>query len=105
MSWEPTQTPEDYRPRGPAARTNGLAIAALVLGVVGAFTASFVLPSILALVFGLVSLSQIKRSAGTQGGQGLAIAGIVLGAVGVALGLIWLLLFVSFGGVHLLPGG
>jgi hypothetical protein len=87
----------------PLARTNGLAIAAMVLGVVGAFTAWFVLPSILALVFGLVSHSQIKGSGGTQGGRGLAIAGIVLGAVGLLVGLIWLLFFVRFGGLNLLP--
>jgi hypothetical protein len=41
--------------------------------------------SILALVFGYVAKSQIDRSGGTQSGRGMAIAGIVLGWVGVGL--------------------
>ena len=41
--------------------------------------------SILALVFGYVAKSQIKRSNGAQTGRGMAIAGIVLGWVGVGL--------------------
>jgi hypothetical protein len=41
--------------------------------------------SIVAVVFGHVSLSQIKESAGRLGGQGLAIAGLVLGYLGIAM--------------------
>jgi hypothetical protein len=41
--------------------------------------------SILALVFGYVAKSQIDRSGGTQSGRGMAIAGIVLGWIGVAV--------------------
>ena len=85
------------------AKTNGLAIAAVVMGIAGVLSAWLLLPSILALVFGLVSHSQIKRSAGMQDGRGLAIAGTVLGGVGLLVGLIWLLVFISFGGVRLLP--
>jgi hypothetical protein len=84
----------------PPAKTNGLAIAAVVMGISGVLSAWALLPSILALVFGLVSHSQIKRSAGLQDGRGLAIAGLVLGADGVVVGLIWLLVFISFGGVR-----
>jgi hypothetical protein len=85
------------------AKTNGLAIAAVVMGIAGVLSAWLLLPSILAVVFGLVSHSQIKRSAGRQEGRGLAIAGLVLGADGLLVGLIWVLVFVSFGGVRLLP--
>lgn len=67
-------------------KTNGLAIAALVLGCIG-FTMCFV-PSILAIVFGHVSKHQIDQSSGTQNGRGLAIAGIVLGWVGVGIALL-----------------
>jgi Domain of unknown function (DUF4190) len=41
--------------------------------------------SILALVFGYIAKSQIDRSGGTQSGRGMAIAGIVLGWIGVAV--------------------
>ena len=53
----------------------------MVLGILWLYW----LGSILALVFGYIALSQIKNSEGTQSGRGMAIAGIVLGYVGVAL--------------------
>jgi hypothetical protein len=71
-------------------RTNGLAVAALVLGIIGVILAPLAIPEILALVFGLVSLSQIRGSSGAQGGRGLAIAGISLGGVGIAIFVLWL---------------
>jgi hypothetical protein len=39
--------------------------------------------SILALVFGYIAKSQIDHSQGRQGGRGMAVAGIVLGWIGV----------------------
>jgi hypothetical protein len=42
------------------------------------------LGSILAVIFGHVALSQIKRSYGALGGRGMAIAGLVLGYIGIA---------------------
>lgn len=59
--------------------TNGFAIASLVLGIVWAMGVG----SILALVFGYMAKSQIDQSADEETGRGMAIAGIVLGWVGV----------------------
>jgi hypothetical protein len=56
----------------PVTRTNGLAIASLVLGILWVFW----LGSLVGLVLGLVALKQIKRR--NQGGRGIAIAGVVL---------------------------
>jgi hypothetical protein len=56
----------------PATRTNGLAIASLVLGVLWLFW----LGSLVGLILGLVALKQIKDR--NQGGRGIAIAGVVL---------------------------
>jgi hypothetical protein len=67
-------------PQGPQ-KTNGFAIASLVLGIVGIW--------LLAVIFGFVGKSQIDRSRGTQGGRGMAIAGIVLGFVWLAFGVFW----------------
>lgn len=64
-------------PGPPRRRTDGFAIAALVLGILGG--------TILSIVFGLVALSRIKRSGGRTGGRGLAIAGISLGFLWLAL--------------------
>lgn len=72
--------PVYYQTAPPGPRSNGLAIASLVLGILWVWW----LGSILALVFGYVALGQIKRS--HEGGRGMAIAGIVLGWVGVGTG-------------------
>ena len=72
-----------------APPTNGLAIASMVLGILWIWW----IGSLLALIFGYVALNQIRASAGTQGGRGMAIAGVVLGWVGVGM----LALFILFG--------
>ncbi len=85
-----------YGPMMPATRTNVLAIISLVAGLVG-FLTCFT-SSVVAVVTGHIALSQIGRS--EQGGQyvtretgrGLAIAGLVLGYIGLALGIGWILL-------------
>jgi hypothetical protein len=56
----------------PVTRTNGLAIASLVLGILWLFW----LGSLVGLILGLVALKQIKDR--NQGGRGIAIAGVVL---------------------------
>ena len=57
------------------ATTSGFAIASLVLGILGG--------AVLAIVFGFIALSQIKKSGAK--GRGMAIAGVVLGFVWSAL--------------------
>ena len=61
--------------------TNGMAIASLVLGILWLWW----LGSILALIFGYIGKNQIDRSGGQQSGRGMAIAGIVLGWIGIAM--------------------
>ncbi len=63
----------------PPPTTNGLAVAALVLGILWLWWVG----SVLALIFGYVSKKQIDESGATQGGRGMAVAGIVLGWIGV----------------------
>lgn len=60
-------------------RTNGLAVASLVLGLLWLYG----LGSLLAVIFGHVSISQTNRDP-SQGGNGLAVAGLVLGYIGLA---------------------
>ena len=66
--WQPAPAPGFV----PVTRTNGLAIASLVLGILWLFW----LGSLVGLVLGLVALKQIKDR--HQGGRGIAIAGVVL---------------------------
>ena len=70
------------------ATTNGLAVASLVLGILTLCG----IGSILAVIFGYVGKGQIDRSGGAQSGRGLAIAGIVLGWIGIGLLVIFIVL-------------
>lgn len=65
-------------------KTNGMSIASLVLGLVGVPLCFLFVPSLLAVIFGIVGLNQIKSDP-NQRGRGMAIAGIVLGAVMLVL--------------------
>lgn len=64
------------------AKTSGLAITSLVLGILSIVT-SF-LTAIPAIIFGIIALVKIKKSAGTLKGKGLAIAGIAVPAIMLA---------------------
>ena len=67
----------------PSAKTSGLAIASLVLGIFGIFTCG--LTAIIGLILGIVSLCAISKRAEQLKGKGLAIAGIVISAIGIVL--------------------
>jgi type IV pilus assembly protein PilA len=70
-------------PGGPPmpSHTSGKAVTSLILGLL---SFSF-LTAIPAVVLGHLALSEIKKSAGQIGGHGIAIAGLVLGYLGVAM--------------------
>lgn len=63
-----------------------LAIVSLVSGILG-FTFLPVLGSIVAIITGHMAKNEIKKSAGTLGGNGMATAGLILGYLVIALGL------------------
>jgi DNA-directed RNA polymerase subunit RPC12/RpoP len=61
---------------------NGFCVAALVLGVIGVLP--FIVPSLLAVIFGVVGLRQVANlESPNRGGRGMAIAGIVCGSIGL----------------------
>ena len=70
-----------------AGSSNGFAVASLVLGIIGLPAFCAVIPSILAVVFGIIGYNQIARTNAEGGGKGMAVWGIVLGAVGCLIGL------------------
>jgi Domain of unknown function (DUF4190) len=78
-----TSTPSTAGNVGSAtrSRSNGLAIAGLVSGIVGLFIFEVILGP-LAIIFGGIALSRANRSAGHRG---MAWAGIVLGVVDIVL--------------------
>ncbi len=68
----------------PPAETSGKATASLVCAIAAYVIAPFV-GAIAAIVLGHIGLSEIKKSAGRLKGEGMAIAGLVLGYVQFAL--------------------
>lgn len=72
--------------RPAVTNTNGLAIASLVSSVVGLLCG---IGSLIGIILGVIALNQIKQTG--QGGHGLAVAGIVVGAASMVISLAWML--------------
>jgi hypothetical protein len=85
-----------YQPVAAGGGTNGLAIASLVLGIVGLATCCCyglgALPGLVGAILGHIGLKQIKERG--QQGRGMAIAGIATGWAAVALTAIGVVLLI-----------
>ena len=77
-----------YQQLVPMAPTNGLAIGAMVCGIAELFTLGFA--AIPAVILGHLARGQIKRTG--ERGDGMAIAGLILGYLGIAG---WLLVILA----------
>ncbi len=89
--WQYPPPPQQYPPQPPyviAARPpyDGLAITSFILGVLWFGW----LGSILAVIFGHIALRNIRRT--NASGRGLAIAGLILGYIGLATLTLFILL-------------
>ena len=80
----PTQAP------ALSVKTSGMAIAALILGILSIFT--FGLTAIPAIILGIISLVIIEKSGGRITGRGFAIGGIVVPVVAVPVSLMIILM-------------
>jgi hypothetical protein len=69
-----------------APKTNVLAIVGLVLALCVCSPAG--------AVCGFIARNQIRDSGGTQTGDGLALAAIIIGAIGTVLGILWFIFVV-----------
>jgi hypothetical protein len=78
-----------FSPYPAAPKNNGLAIASLVCSILGLCCG---VGGVLGVIFGFVARGQIKRSGGAQQGSGLALAGIIVGFVVIALAAVGLLI-------------
>lgn len=86
-TWERTEGPA-------AAPKQGLAIASLVLGILGCCT-FFFLFGIGGIVFGAIALKKIKEEPQTYGGHGMALTGLILGIIGTIVGLVFLVFYAA----------
>ncbi len=86
------------QPHGPhPLPTNGKATASLVTGIASlvlSWCCGLGVAGIVAIVLGVRARNEIRSSGGTQQGDGLALGGIITGAIAVALGLLILVLIV-----------
>lgn len=73
-----------YGPEMP--RKSGLAIASLVLAILSAITFGLLgIGAILGLIFGIVAYKRAKRNPAQYGGEGLALAGIIISGISVLM--------------------
>ncbi|MFG2830771.1 DUF4190 domain-containing protein [Streptomyces sp. NPDC048434] len=96
MSQQMHYQPAPQGPTGahaPQAARNGLGVAALILGIIGALSGIPMILfwlagplGILALIFGLVGLSRAKKGQATN--KGVAVTGTILGAVALILSVV-----------------
>lgn len=90
--YPPPPPPQGYYGHQQVTRgANGFAIASLVLGILWIYWVG----SVLALIFGYVARRQIKQR--NESGDGMAIAGIVLGWIGVAAFVVVVIVFTLVG--------
>ncbi len=76
-------------------KTNTLAIVSLIASIAGVVIVYFI-GSIVGIITGHMSLSQLKTS--NEGGRGLALAGVIVGYVGLALSILGVIAFIAFWG-------
>ncbi len=84
-------TPPPGPPAG-AVPNNQMAVGSIIASCIGLLCG---IGSIIGIVLGFVAKNQIKASGGTQGGDGLATAGIIVGFVGILLGIVWRIVLFS----------
>jgi hypothetical protein len=95
MGGPPMMGGSPMMPRPIVQTTNGSAIVSLVLSVLGLCG----IGSLLGIIFGHRARREIRQSGGYQGGDGLALAGIIVGYVSLVLWAlvitVWIGLFVT----------
>jgi len=88
--WRPPPAPVWQPPAPPAyaQQSNGLATAAMVVGIISVTVGWLCLgpiPGIVAIIMGAIALSQIKKMPNRFGGKSMAVVGVVTGSVTVAI--------------------
>src|SRR5678815_1581997 len=97
--WSPPPPPAPVYVPIRTQKSQGLALASMITGILGIFMFGcfFPLPGLVAFVLGLVSLSQIKKSPEKYGGKPYATAGVIMGGISI-LFLCGMILWIIFNG-------
>ena len=81
-----------------APRTDGLAVASLVIGILSLVCTVACLGIVLgptAAIMGFISRQRVASSGGSIGGGGLALAGLILGVIGFIASVGWFFLLIT----------
>jgi hypothetical protein len=79
---QPPVTPTLWPVEG-GPRRSGLAVVALICSLAGLIPCTFGIGPLLGVIFGAVGLVGISKSKGRKTGKGLAVAGLIIGIVGI----------------------
>ena len=93
--WQPPPPPASM-PVNVNAQPHPMAIASLICGIIAVvfgLICTFPLPGLLAVIFGFVATTQLRHTP-QRPGKGMAIAGIIMGAVNLMFFVFWILWFV-----------
>lgn len=82
--------PESLARPGATRATNGLCVASMVLGILSLIP----MLGMVALILGIVGVSQAKKRA--ESGAGMGVAGIVLGSFFTAFYVVWFFFMLAF---------
>jgi hypothetical protein len=97
-SWQDQQigstTPFQPPPAGVGGQNKTLPIVSLVLGIASICCYVSPLTGIAAIITGMLGLKNIKNDPNTYGGKGLALAGIICGAVFLLIGIVYYILLI-----------
>ena len=102
-AYVPPPPPGSYMQPGmgyAAQRTDGLAIASLVIGILSLvcfFLCAGVVLGPTAAIMGFISRQRVATSGGSLGGGSLAIVGLVLGVIGFVASVVWFFIFFASG--------
>lgn len=72
-------------PSTSAGKRTGLAVFSRICGIVGGWAPTL---SILAVICGYMALNRVSKAPYAYGGKGMAIAGLILGYIGIILAVI-----------------
>jgi hypothetical protein len=92
----PAQAQPQYAMTGAAPQTESTATISLIIGILSLFCFGL-LAGIPAIILGVMARKKIRSSNGALSGDGLALGGIITGAIGVAWSLAWIVFVVILG--------
>lgn len=95
QTWEPSEPMQNAPVAGPAGQNKTLAIVSLVLGIVSFLCCnSLFVVGLAAIITGFMAKSKAGSSP-EYGGGGLALGGIILGALSVLIGIVYWILVIT----------